>query len=151
MSERQRLIDKLEQAFRQVFRQWKKEVNHMGEGMSGGQFHLLRHLYHHGPQKASALSSEFDVSNSHVTQLSDGLVKRGWIHRRRSQTDKRVVEMTITASGIEAVQAMEQKRLEHFRHKFDAFSTEEIDHLLRLIRKIDDYPQTERGNERGTS
>ncbi|PTM58128.1 MarR family winged helix-turn-helix transcriptional regulator [Desmospora activa] len=152
MSERQQLIDELEQAFRQVFRQWKKEIHDvMGKGVNRGQFVILRHLYTHGPQRASALSTEFDVSNSHITQLSDQLVKKEWIERRRSQEDKRVVEMMITATGIEAVEAIEKKRLEYFRHKFDSFTTEEINALLHLIRKADGDPQTERGKTRGTS
>ncbi|MDR6226560.1 MarR family winged helix-turn-helix transcriptional regulator [Desmospora profundinema] len=149
MSERQQLIDELEQAFRQVFRRLKDEMNHMlGEEMSRGEFFVLRHL-RHGPQKVSVLAAEFGVSNSHITQLTDRLVKKGLARRHRSQADKRVVELMLTEEGTEVVATMEQKRLQYFRHKFDSFTTEEMSTLLRLFQKMSTQQPPERRDDRG--
>jgi DNA-binding MarR family transcriptional regulator len=149
---RQQQMDSLEQSFRLVFRQFKQEINQvLGKKMNSGEFFLLRYLFTQGPQKISALSTIFGVSNSHITQLSNRLVQKGWVIRSRSQADKRVVELRITHEGRKIVEELEQKRLAYFREKFDSFTTEEITVLLRLFQKIIDQPTGERGNDCGAS
>ena len=47
----------------------------------------------------SSLSIKLGVDNSTVTRLVDGLEKQGWIKRRKSKLDNRVVKVFLTKLG----------------------------------------------------
>ncbi|PTX63180.1 DNA-binding MarR family transcriptional regulator [Melghirimyces profundicolus] len=137
MSERLRLTHELERAFRQIFRQLKREINEvLGDEINRSEFVFLKFLVHHGPQKPSTLSSEFEVAASHVTHVTDRLVKKGWVRRRRSESDKRAVELEVTTEGKSVYHQLEKKWLLYFSGKFDSFTTEEMETLLRLFQKL---------------
>ncbi len=52
-----------------------------------------------GDQLVSGLAGHSGVSNSAMTRLVDGLEKRGWVVRTRSQRDRRKVTVGLTPTG----------------------------------------------------
>ena len=52
-----------------------------------------------GDRMVSELASHAGVSNSAMTRLVDGLEKKGWVQRTRSETDRRKVTIGLTESG----------------------------------------------------
>ncbi|MFC4075722.1 MarR family winged helix-turn-helix transcriptional regulator [Salinithrix halophila] len=137
MADRIRLEDELMRGFHEVFRKIKRDLKEaLGDGRNLGDFAFLRHLYSKGPQKVSDLSAEFDVTNSHVTQQTDRLVKKGWVDRERSHMDKRVVELKITKEGIQVFLEMDERRKAYFKREFNSLSTGELETLLHLFHKL---------------
>ncbi|GAB7387149.1 MarR family transcriptional regulator [Bacillaceae bacterium] len=137
MDRRERLMNELELVFRNVFRKMRKDMNELlGEQMTSTEFIFLKMLAEKGPQMVTALAQEFDVTVSHITAVSDRLVKKGWVRRQRSETDRRVVELCITQEGREWVKRIEQKKKEFLQRKFDSFETEEMEILVRLLDKL---------------
>jgi DNA-binding MarR family transcriptional regulator len=75
------------------------------EGLSMGRFWLL-HLVSSLPEASlTTVARHLAVSSPTACATLDGLVRSGLVHRRRSQRDRRVVELVPTAEGrrIEAV------------------------------------------------
>ncbi|SMO34814.1 MarR family winged helix-turn-helix transcriptional regulator [Melghirimyces algeriensis] len=137
MDHRKVLINQLEDTFRAVFRQIRRDLQELfGDEINGSEFGFLKHLIENGPQKPSSLSVKLNVSASHVTNVTDALVRKGWIRRRRSSADKRVIELEITSEGIETCKRVEKNKVDYFRHKFDSLTTEEIETLQQLLQKL---------------
>ncbi|PLR78477.1 MarR family transcriptional regulator [Bacillus sp. V3-13] len=118
----------------------RQELNNtLGDEVNINEFIVLKTLYSSSePLKASSISKELKVSASHITTVTDSLVKKGFISRIRSEKDRRIVEMALTGAGELLVKALEEKKSDYLRSKFNSFSEQELDHFIRLFRKLND-------------
>lgn len=127
----------LEQMIRHFFRQFSNELNRiLGHTLTGTEYSILSHLSSKSPQIVTALSHEFQVSVSHITHVADQLESKKLACRKRSQLDKRVVEIHITDKGRELVELVSKKKREYVNQKFSHLSTDEIKLLIRLFHQI---------------
>ncbi|WP_052487803.1 MarR family transcriptional regulator [Gordoniibacillus kamchatkensis] len=67
--------------------------------LTRGQFYLLRYLYANGPLTMTDLASWSRVTPATMSTLADRLAKHGWIERRKSGDDRRVVKLQLTEAG----------------------------------------------------
>jgi DNA-binding MarR family transcriptional regulator len=58
-----------------------------------------------GDQRASLLAGRLALSKPSVTAAVDGLVERGYLIRSGVETDRRAVQLDLTASGQQALEA----------------------------------------------
>jgi DNA-binding MarR family transcriptional regulator len=136
MLDRIEMSMELEQVFRLILRQIRKDLTEIwGDQINGAEFGVLKKL-HKSPQIITALAQEFDVSVSHITHVADQLEKKNLVYRQRSQLDKRVVELHLTDQGKELIQKLADQKSEYFRKKFENLSTEELQTLLSLLHKV---------------
>lgn len=127
----------LEQIIHHFFRQFRNEFNRiLGNALTGTEYSILNHLSSKSPQIVSALSQEFRVSVSHITHVADQLEKKQLACRKRSQLDRRVVEIHITDKGRELVDLVSKKKREYIYQKFSDLSTDEIKLLIHLFHQI---------------
>lgn len=137
MPDRLEIILELEKTARNAIRQMRKELlNVWGDNLTGGEFGVLFALSCKSPRMITGLSQEFDVSVSHITHVVDQLEQKELATRKRSQSDKRIVEVHITEKGTEMVAKFSQMKREHLLRQFEPFSTEEIQALLQLFQKL---------------
>lgn len=137
MPDRLECILELEQTFKNVVKQIRKDLRQiLGDSLTGAEFAVLKQLESKSPQIVTALSQEFEVSVSHITHVADQLEKKNLVYRKRSQLDKRVVELHISEEGKKLVREMSKKKREYFRQKFEHLTTDEIETLLRLLHKL---------------
>ncbi len=71
------------------------------DGVSAPQFGLLLHLRKSGPLSPSDLSERLLVTQGSLTGLIERMRKLGWVERRRSATDRRVLKIVLTPAGVE--------------------------------------------------
>ncbi|WP_245602222.1 MarR family winged helix-turn-helix transcriptional regulator [Peribacillus kribbensis] len=122
---------------RQFYRTIRSDLQQIyGSAINGNEFGVLRILHNEGPQKASAISQELKVSASHITNVTDILVKKGYITRRRTENDRRVVEITLTDEGEELYVKLAEKRAEYFNTQFSILSEEELSLFNELYKKL---------------
>ncbi|WP_409298261.1 MarR family winged helix-turn-helix transcriptional regulator [Peribacillus sp. SCS-26] len=107
-----------------------------GNAINGNEFAVLRFLYIAGPQKASAISQDLKVSASHITNVTDILVKKGYITRKRTDQDRRIVKIALTDEGEALYLELAKKRSEYFTEKFGVLSEEELTQFTDLYRKL---------------
>lgn len=64
----------------------------------------------------TSLSQALGVDNSTVTRLTDNLLKKGWIQKKRNDHDRRMMVVRLTDSG-DTVRDMVEKRIDRYGEK----------------------------------
>lgn len=135
---RQDTVYQIERSFRTIFRKFKRDINNLlGDNLSTNEFIVIKLLLDSGPRKVSEISSELNVSASHITSVGDSLVKKGYVIRVRSNEDRRVVQLDITPNGKEVVRELEIIKINYMKSRFEQFSYEELDLFLHLVKKLE--------------
>ncbi|WP_408007581.1 MarR family winged helix-turn-helix transcriptional regulator [Pseudalkalibacillus sp. A8] len=139
MNNRQQLIWKLEKSFRITFRMFRKEINNLFEDeCTSTEFTYMKFIMEKEEVMTSMLSQEFNVATSHITAVTDRLVKRGFVTRKRAENDRRVIYLCITEKGRELVNSLEVKKHHYMEGKFQNLSDDEMQTLVKLFSKITD-------------
>ncbi|MFC7395176.1 MarR family winged helix-turn-helix transcriptional regulator [Scopulibacillus cellulosilyticus] len=137
MEERKEIIHQFEENFHLLIKKFKKDIGEIfGKEMTIHEFLFLKQLSDGKPQTGSALSKKMKVSASYITSLVDILIKKGYINRNRSFKDRRIVELTITESGAEVLNKIDNKKIEYMSRKLAVISDLELEILNLLLNKI---------------
>lgn len=71
-----------------------------------------------------------------LTRLIDQLEKRGFVTRTRSETDRRVVTLTLTARGRDVVEALAPRVMHFWNGLLAGFTHQEVDMLINLLTRL---------------
>ena len=71
-----------------------------------------------------------------LTRLIDEMVRRGLVSRGRSESDRRVVTLVLTARGRALVEAQAPKVMEFWNKLLSGFNHSEIDTLIELLTRL---------------
>lgn len=135
--ERELLILQLSTSFRQMLRTLQGEINELFcEYMPWNEFSVLRALYAKSPQMASQIAYEVNVTSSHITAVTDRLVQKELVTRKRSDSDRRIVYLEITEEGQRVAEKLEAMRKEYYKQKFAGWSDEEMRSVLELFDRV---------------
>ena len=74
----------------------------------------------------SEISKEIHVINSNLTPLVDKLIKLGYLKRQPSKKDRRVVHISLTASGKKQVEKHKQYATAYLLEQFESLGEEQI-------------------------
>jgi DNA-binding MarR family transcriptional regulator len=114
---RDECLAELGQAFRRAYRSLRRlrgrDTHLLGGEISHAQFELLSELRERGPLPAGELAHVAGLSAATVSQMLDHLATDGQVERVRSEADRRVVLIELTALGrrrVEATKALWRKR-----------------------------------------
>jgi DNA-binding MarR family transcriptional regulator len=139
MDKRQQLIWNLEKSFRMTFRMFRKEINHLFEDeCTATEFTYLKFIMEKDQVMTSMLSQEFNVATSHITAVTDRLVQRDLVNRKRAENDRRVIYLCITDEGRKQVKSWDERKHQYMERKFKNLQNEDMEELLRLFSKIND-------------
>jgi DNA-binding MarR family transcriptional regulator len=118
-----RLLPQMEALFQDqelTFSQWTTLVAlHDGRITSAGD--LARNICH-------------DAGS--LTRLIDEMVRRGLVNRCRSESERRVVTLALTARGRSLVEAQAPKVMDFWNGLLSGFSHAEIDTLIGLLTRL---------------
>ncbi len=76
------------------------------------QYRALVVLASRGPQRMAALAAALAVTPSTAGRMCDRLVRKGLIRRQRARADRRAVQVSITAAGLQVVDQATARRRE---------------------------------------
>jgi len=93
------------------------------------QFHILRHI-RKGIHSASELASVSQLSRPAISQSVDVLVEKGLITRHQRAQDRRYVELELTQSGVDMLDAIFRKNHRWMMQKMTSLSPEELGNIL---------------------
>ena len=71
-----------------------------------------------------------------LTRLIDQLVKRGFVTRQRSESDRRVVTLGLTPRGRALVESLAPRLMDSWNGLLAGFSHAEIDTLVKLLTRL---------------
>jgi DNA-binding MarR family transcriptional regulator len=90
------------------------------------------------------IARHLDHDTGATTRLVDQLEERGFLTRRRSTTDRRVVHLEITSSGKALAKSLMPRLIEFWNEVLEGFSAEEATQLIslltRLLTRIENQP-----------
>lgn len=136
-AEKQDLMRRLDESFRQVRRQINSEWNTYnvhGLGMTHGKMLII--LEQLGAQNSSALAEQLFITSGGVTGIADRLIELGYIKRERSEKDRRVVMLEITAEGRGIVKLIENVRWKLMHRLYQGMSVEDMENGVQLFEQM---------------
>ncbi len=71
-----------------------------------------------------------------LTRLLDQMVERGFVARGRSETDRRVVTLSLTPRGRSLVEALAPKVMHFWNGLLSGFTHAEVDTLISLLTRL---------------
>ena len=74
------------------------------------QYRALVVLASRGPQRMAGLAAALAVTPSTAGRMCDRLVRKGLIRRHRARADRRAVQVSITAAGLQVVRQATARR-----------------------------------------
>lgn len=107
--------------------------------ISINDIHIIDAIGLDGSQNMSKVAHTMAVTVGTLTTAINGLVKKGYVSRVRSEKDRRVVLLSLTDKGIQAYEdhAAFHKRM--VDTVMDGFEGEELDILIRALEKLRRY------------
>lgn len=100
------------------------------------EFIVLRILNRTNKEMVSRVANELNVSNSHITAVTEKLINKGFVTRSRSTSDRRVVYLEITEQGKDLVAKMEGAKKQYLQERFSTLSEEEMNIMISISKKL---------------
>lgn len=102
-------------------------------GLTGPQLAVLKLLESLGDLSLSSLSDRIKAQNSTVTGIIDRMEREGLVRRERSDADRRVVLIRLTAKGRNIAESIEVEPLAIFRQALAGLPRKDREELLRIL------------------
>ena len=100
------------------------------------QLRIIEFLGKEGPHMMRELADFLNVAVNSVTTIVDGLEKKSFVHRNRSDQDRRVIRVELTAGGRGVYQVTTEMRFRMLRSMLGALTDDEQEIFMVLFRKI---------------
>ena len=93
---------KIWRAFVETWKLWKKSVdaNFSSVDLDSTSYSVLRNLAENGPTTMVRMAALTNVTQGWITGIVDNLEERGLVVRRRSEEDRRKIDLVLTDSGM---------------------------------------------------
>ncbi len=119
------------------FRDFQGALKRFHEGsLSIVHLNLLMLLRFNGPLTMSRLAEMLDVSVASATGIVDRMEKKGVIERKRSDEDRRVVEVFVSDKGEQVFTAMQAERQAHMTRMLSYVGDKDLHALLNGLRAV---------------
>ena len=128
--------------FNAILQVEERNLKHVGKGeLSIAEFHTLECIGNGEDSRRTVgeIAEALDVTVPTVTVCVNKLVKKGYVTKTKSERDARIAIIELTAEG------RRMNRLHRFFHEQivlssrNEFSEDEMDYLLRCIRKLNGF------------
>lgn len=129
---RQTLVDRFWEVIPPVWNEVRGHVRAIAVeefGITIEQFHILRHI-HKGIGSVSELADAKQISRPAISQAVDLLVDKGLIIRQQNPTDRRYVNLSLSPSGAELINAIFKQNRAWMIDRFAALSDAEVSTML---------------------
>jgi DNA-binding MarR family transcriptional regulator len=104
--------------------------------VSMSQMHVLWLLQHQGSMSMSRIAELLDVSLSNATGIMDRMEERGLVERVRVPNDRRLVLVTPTAAGLQALSQTESSKRARMAAVIGHLSAAERPVVLSALRSL---------------
>lgn len=119
------------------FRDFQGALKRFHEGaLSLVHLNLLMLLRFNGPLTMSRLAELLDVSVASATGIVDRVEKKGVIERRRSDEDRRVVQVYVTEKGEQVFTQMQAERQANMMKMISNITDSDLRALLQGLRAV---------------
>jgi len=107
--------------------------------ITNNDMHIIEAIGVDAPRKMSAIAQRLSVTVGTLTTNMNGLEKKGYIRRERSQEDKRVVHVILTPKGRKAFFHHRDFHKKMIRAIIKGLGDEEMEILYRCLTNLDQF------------
>lgn len=124
------------------------DVNHIEEysikqgtfrDLSITEIHTIEAVGLYGTKNMSEVAAELEITMGTLTTAVDKLIKKDYLKRSRSETDRRIVNISLTNRGKLAYRIHEKFHMDMVREIVNDFSAEEEEILYRSLSKLNKH------------
>lgn len=128
--------------WREFLRTWKtwykaSEKNLISMGVSTVEYRILKNLTERGSLPMIELANINMVTQGWITGVVDKLEELGYVSRERSDTDRRVINITVSNRGKAFFKKIETLHLKFIEDSLRNFTDEEKYNILNFLKKIE--------------
>ena len=105
------------------------------------QLFILEYLYRHGRSKMKDLANYMNVTMATMTGIIDRLVRDGYLKRTIDSSDRRIVNVMLSAKGSTLAKKICQTRRQGIMHIFSHVSSNDRAVYLKILSQIRDIFQ----------
>ncbi len=105
-------------------------------GITHTQMMVLRIIKNNENMHLKEIAAILGISSSAATQIVNGLVKKGYLMRKRNQLDRRILKLTFTDKALAQIASIKSKSFSDLYALFDALSDTELIQYWELNAKI---------------
>ncbi|MDF2542811.1 MAG: hypothetical protein K0S47_2529 [Herbinix sp.] len=103
------------------------------------EIHTIEAVGLYGSKTMSEVAAQLEITMGTLTTAIDKLIKKSYVERSRSNTDRRIVNVSLTKKGKLAYRIHEKFHLDMVKEIMIDFSSEEEEILLRALRKLNEH------------
>lgn len=126
---------RLDEAWSHLSRQISSEIKEYPLAIPRSQVYLLRLLDRRGALSMSDLAGSLGITMSGCTAQVDRLADAGWVERRRSFTDRRVVLVDVSPAGRQMLAEIRETRARILARYLTRLNADEILMLTSLLER----------------
>lgn len=104
--------------------------------MTRTEFAVLELLHHKGPQPIQQIGNKVLMSSGNITYVVDKLEKKGFVQRRASSEDRRLIYAEVTAAGSQFIERNFPKHVKAIERAVSGLSSEEKIIATALLKKL---------------
>jgi MarR family 2-MHQ and catechol resistance regulon transcriptional repressor len=134
-----RLFQVLARTFRVISEHSLRSIKSFGLNLT--EFAVLELIYHNGPQPLGAIGSRLMMVSGGVTYVIDKLEQSGYITRRPSPNDRRVIYACLTDKGAELMKQIYPEFAQSLHEVLDGMTREEKEQLIHFLEKLGESVQ----------
>jgi DNA-binding MarR family transcriptional regulator len=97
---------------------------------------VMAMLHDHGRMNVSEISRRLGIAKPNITPLIDRLIQEQYVERKRDDTDRRIVNVSICPLGVERLQAIRVKMRDLVGEWATAMSASELRELNESLATI---------------
>ncbi|REK71792.1 MarR family winged helix-turn-helix transcriptional regulator [Paenibacillus paeoniae] len=110
-------------------------------GLNRTEFGVLELLYHKGPQPLQQIGGKVLMSSGNITYVVDKLEKKGFVVRRASTEDRRLIYAEVTDAGCKFIDEIFPAHTTVIEQASSGLSNEEKGIVSELLKKLGKYAQ----------
>ncbi|HNX91516.1 MAG TPA: MarR family transcriptional regulator [Candidatus Omnitrophota bacterium] len=119
---------------REFLKQQHKEI--FRAKMTFPQSVVLGLLEKHGELKMSDMAKDMSISSPAITGIVERLVRDGYVARGNELGDRRIIKISLTKKGEEAVKYILKRKRDVITRVFSTLSRAEREDYLRILRRV---------------
>ncbi|MGO4110818.1 MarR family winged helix-turn-helix transcriptional regulator [Paenibacillus sp. YAF4_2] len=111
-------------------------------GLNRTEFGVLELLYHKGPQPLQQIGEKVLMSSGNITYVIDKLEKKGYVCRRASTEDRRLIYAEVTDAGTQFIEEVFPQHTLIIDQAVGGLTVEEKQAASALLKKLGKFAQT---------
>ena len=111
--------------------------------LSIAEMHTLDAIGPYESRTMTETAADLGITTGTLTVSIDRLVKKGYVNRKRDEKDRRVVRISLTRNGKLAARLHGKFHAVLARHILEPYSEEEKEMILRMVREVDGYMESQ--------